>query len=150
MNIKHQAIFNVIKQYKGDSLISTSPTNRKWLLNDAVMDFCLILAVNNKIHVFVDERDIASLKKFNPEIVPHLYKDVNSWLDFCKKQKLQSTLFESNSISYDQYMAYVKPLKTKLIPINGDDLRIAKSKEELLKLQKSADIICQAIEHLKK
>jgi Xaa-Pro aminopeptidase len=53
-------------------------------------------------------------------------------------------------ITYDQYETYAKPIKTKLIPFNGDDLRIIKTPVELRKLQKAADIICQAIEHLKK
>lgn len=150
MDIKHQIIFDLIKEYKADSFISTSPVNREWLLNNVAIDFSLILAKNNKIHVFVDERDIASLKKNNHKIIVHLYKDVNSWLDFCKAQKLHTTLFESNAITYDQYDIYAKPLKTKLVSINADDLRIVKTKEELSKLQKSADIICKAIEHLKK
>jgi Xaa-Pro aminopeptidase len=59
-------------------------------------------------------------------------------------------LFESNIITYDQYLTYAKPLKTELIPINGDDLRIVKTNDELKKLQTAANIIAKAIEHLKK
>jgi Xaa-Pro aminopeptidase len=37
-----------------------------------------------------------------------------------------------------------------LTPFNGDELRIAKTPQEIKHLQKSADIICAAVEHLKK
>jgi Xaa-Pro aminopeptidase len=71
-------------------------------------------------------------------------------LNFCKSQKLKSTLFESNAITYDEYLTFVKPLKTKLIPFDANNLRIVKTADELKKMQKAADIICKAIEHLKK
>jgi Xaa-Pro aminopeptidase len=63
---------------------------------------------------------------------------------------LHCTLFESNLITYDEYTTYVQPLKTKLVKIDGNDLRIIKTPNELKKLQKAADIICDAIIHLKK
>jgi Xaa-Pro aminopeptidase len=37
-----------------------------------------------------------------------------------------------------------------LIPIDANDLRLVKTTDEIEKMQKAADIICAAIEHLRK
>jgi hypothetical protein len=59
-------------------------------------------------------------------------------------------LFETNGVTHEEYLKFLKPLSTHLIPIDANDLRIIKTADELKKLQKSSDIICEAIEHLKK
>jgi Xaa-Pro aminopeptidase len=63
---------------------------------------------------------------------------------------LKKTLFESNQVYYDDFNTFIKPVCKQLIPINGDDLRIVKTPKELLRMQKAADIACEAVNYLKK
>ncbi|MDR3257494.1 MAG: aminopeptidase P family protein [Mycoplasmataceae bacterium] len=147
---KNQAIFDLIKVHKADSLISISSINRSWLLEDVYSDFCLFMCKDNEIHAFVDERDFQNIQLRFKHIIPHLYQGIDSWLSFCKSLNLKRTIFESNQVYYDDFNTFIKPVCKHLIPLNGDDLRIVKTPKELSRMQKAADITCEAVNYLKK
>jgi Xaa-Pro aminopeptidase len=80
----------------------------------------------------------------------HLYTDYPSFAKFVRTLKIKSLLIESDKLTIDEMNQYVKPLGINEInSFKSDELRQIKSAQELVLLQKAADIVCAGINHLK-
>jgi Xaa-Pro aminopeptidase len=64
---------------------------------------------------------------------------------------LKKILVDKERETLQNFDLYIKPLNIKkIIYFDGNALRIVKSNEEIKLLQKAADIVCDAINHIKK
>lgn len=142
----------IVKQNQVDALFINNPINLKAILKEGYSDFGIIIVTKTQIHCFIDIRDYDKCCRLvDKNICMHLFTKPNDLIDFLKTKKITSILLESNHLSIDDFDTYIKPLKIKTIKrINFNFIRMVKTDEELKYLQKSADIIADGINHIRK
>jgi Xaa-Pro aminopeptidase len=139
-----------IKTEAADACFLCSNISKTWLIPKlGTMDNVFILVTNGKNYLFGDTRDIKTLRTYGEFVVICIqtYEDV---IAIVKKEKICTLLVEGD-ITMFEYEKYVKTLKiANIITIDTKKIRAIKTSNEIKILQKSANIICETIDYIKK
>ncbi|WP_033161127.1 aminopeptidase P family protein [[Mycoplasma] collis] len=130
-----------------DSIISFAPQTRLWLTTVHSSDGIVVIE-KNKNYLFVDSRYIeyATKKVKNAELILLNKKNLN---DFFASKNYQNIGVESDYLTLEQ-LDNIKNYfpNANFVNISGQKLRILKTDEEIVKLQKAIDISLEALDKL--
>lgn len=137
------------KELKMDAIISQAPQTRLWYSEIQTTDGYIIIEPN-KAYLFVDGRYIEYCQNNAKNVEVHLLAKgtLQSFLD---EKKYKNVALEKDYLIYENYLSIKNMLKLEeknIQWINGQELRIHKSLDEVAKLQKAIDISLSAYEEL--
>lgn len=137
------------KELKMDAIISQAPQTRLWYSEIQTTDGYIIIEPN-KAYLFVDGRYIEYCQNNAKNVEIHLLAK-GTLQSFLNEKKYKNVAFEKDYLIYEDYLSIKNMLKLEeknIQWINGQELRIYKSLDEVAKLQKAIDISLSAYEEL--
>ncbi|MBD5423347.1 MAG: aminopeptidase P family protein [Mycoplasma sp.] len=147
--MKSNELFEVFKTNQIDAIISESPQTRKWYSNVSTTDGWLIIEPK-KATLFVDGRYIEYATKNAKNVKVELLND-DSLKKWFSQKKFNKVGIEEDYLTI-QNKNKIKNIigikESSLVLINGQKLRIKKTKEEIDKIQKAIDISLDSFDTL--
>ncbi|WP_406617836.1 M24 family metallopeptidase [Mycoplasmopsis lipophila] len=137
------------KELKMDAIISQAPQTRLWYSEIQTTDGYIIIEPN-KAYLFVDGRYIEYCQNNAKNVEIHLLAK-GTLQSFLNEKKYKNVALEKDYLIYEDYLSIKNMLKLEeknIQWINGQELRIYKSLDEVAKLQKAIDISLSAYEEL--
>lgn len=151
LKFKHNCVNNSLREHNADAFLFIGKVNRFWLTGLSTQDG-YVLVTKDCIYLFVDKRDFEYCKgNLSSSIKLVEYTGYNSIRDLCNELKLNKICFDADQMSVNDYIKLNENTKlSNFIPINSQELRKIKCKEEIDILQKSANIAVEAITDCRK
>lgn len=140
-------ILDIFEMYKVDAIISESPQTRYWYSEISTTDGWLIIEPKSAT-LFVDGRYIEYATKNAKNVSVQLLVN-NSLQQWLEDKKFQKIAIEADYLTVQNKIKIKDMLKIddeSIIPINGQKLRIIKTEEEILKIQKAIDISLESFD----
>lgn len=143
---KIEVLKTVIQNNNADAFLFLSDVNRFWLTNfDSSAG--AIIATIDKVYLFLDmryyQKAVDSIKCDYIEII--VYKNKNQIIEMIESLNIKNLLVEREHFLFDEFLYYGKHVEN-LIPFTTDVLRIQKTEDEIMKMQKAANIACETLE----
>lgn len=144
----------VLNQYiidnKVDGALLYTPINRYWYLQKQSSAGLLFQDKNKRSVLYIDARYFEAFKNLKTVDEVVLMKSLPEVIaDVKKRFKFKSIIIEDN-LTLAEYARVIKPFELKTVEIKFQSLRAVKTKDEIINLQKAADIACAGIEYVKK
>ena len=134
-----------------DAFLITNPTNRQYMTGFTGTAGAALIT-NDDALLITDFRytDQAEKQTDHFQVIEHsgpIHKEAASQVESLGIRKLG---FEKNNLTYGQYEAYEKELKTDFVPVGDfvEQLRVIKTDEELKIIQEAVDIVDAAFDHI--
>ena len=146
--MKQNIIRTLLKEKKADALVSLSPQTRLWFTGFIASDGIMVFTEKENI-LYMDGRYFeAATKAVTTAKVVLLNKESMSKM---KDLGLKTLLIESNYITVDESDRVKKLFNNdKFISVNGQALRISKTKEEIELMKEAGSIALKALKDTEK
>ncbi|WP_052663387.1 aminopeptidase P family protein [[Mycoplasma] testudinis] len=135
---KHQAVIELLKTKKADTLLLTSDQNRQWF-TDFKGTFGFLFITKTKSVLLTDARYYEAACKTIKGTEVILYNSAKLVSEIAKKLKVKHLLIESEYLTYT-YDALIKEISEKQTIVETKLLRAAKTAAEIEKIKKVIDI----------
>lgn len=141
-----------IKEANLDGILVTSPINRRYITN--FTGSAGVALISEKDAVFITDfryTEQAEEQVKGYTIVEHTSLIVEEIHNQLKKLNIKKLGFEQNDVTYAQYALYNKVFENiELIPVDNmiEQLREIKTEEEIVIMEKAAEIADKAFEHI--
>lgn len=142
-------LFEVFNELNIDAIISDSPQTRLWYSNISTTDGWLVIE-SNLATLFVDGRYYEYATKHAQNVSIELLKG-NSFYEWLQKRNFKKIAIESDYVSVDNKEKIKKITKledSSIVNINAQKLRILKSSNEIINIQKAIDISLDSLENV--
>ncbi|MCK5945778.1 MAG: aminopeptidase P family protein [Mycoplasmataceae bacterium] len=146
--MKQNIIRTLLKENNADALVSFSPQTRLWFTGFIASDGIMVFTPEENI-LYMDGRYFeAATEAVTTAKVVLLNKES---MDKMKDLGLKTLLVESNYLTVDESLKIKKLFKNdKFININGQSLRISKTKEEIEIMKEAGSIALKALKDTEK
>lgn len=137
------------KELKIDAIISQAPQTRLWYSEIQTTDGYIIIEPK-QAYLFVDGRYIEYCQN-NAKNVEVILLTKDSLTKFLEQKKYKQVALEKDYLIYEDYLkikAMLNLPENKIQWIAGQELRICKSIDEVMKLQKAVDISLSSYQEL--
>lgn len=139
-----------IHKKNADALVLNSFQNRFWLLNFSSSDGFVIVDKNGIVNFFIDGRYHSSAQQSLSgieKVQVHLLRSFNDVKEYLLKHNLKHVLLEDIYTTANIYLLFQSFVQTSLFSAAG--IRIIKFEDEIINLQKAADIAVATFEYIR-
>jgi Xaa-Pro aminopeptidase len=149
MNVKAKRCIEIAKSQKAQAVLITSAHN-KFYLTGFTGTTATVLVTSANLYVIVDFRYIDQAKNQCKDSIVMLSDDIDNSViklinRIVKDEQIVVIGFEKDQLTVEEFESYKLSIKSELIGLNLNGLRLLKSPEEIAIMQKAADIADESI-----
>lgn len=152
MNIKSKKCIEIANRQGAQAVLVTS-THNKFYLTGFTGTTSTVLITSKNQYILVDFRYIDQAKNQCFDSIVLLSDDaehsvMNLLNQIIADEYIQIIGFEKDQLTVDEFDTYKSMIKVEFLGLNLNELRLIKSPEEIVIMQKAADIVDETIEYI--